>query len=164
MYQILIVLVNNINWFLVGQEFTFEMETGKTIIIKLVAIGQVNELTRKRDVFFLLNGESRVVGIVDEKKEQVDSTGGVSSNVQKREKADPDDKGQIGAPMTGMVVEVKVKVGQDVKVGDALLVLSAMKMETVVTSTVKGKVKEVLAHNNDSVNSGDLIVKIEEAK
>lgn len=140
------------------------METGKTIIIKLVAIGQVNELTRKRDVFFLLNGESRVVGIVDEKKEQVDSTGGAgSAKVQKREKADPEDKGQIGAPMTGMVVEIKIKVGQDVKIGDALIVLSAMKMETVVTSTVKGKVKEVLASNNDSVNSGDLIVKIEEA-
>ena len=45
-----------------------------------------------------------------------------------RRKADPGDSSQIGAPMSGVVVEVRVHEGTDVKKGDPVAVLSAMKM------------------------------------
>lgn len=45
-----------------------------------------------------------------------------------RPKANPSDPGQIGAPMAGVVVELRVHMGSDVKKGDPVAVLSAMKM------------------------------------
>lgn len=45
-----------------------------------------------------------------------------------RPKADPSDASQVGAPMAGALVELRVKEGADVKKGDPLAVLSAMKM------------------------------------
>jgi pyruvate carboxylase len=48
----------------IGEEFQVEIEEGKTLIIKLLAVGPIN-ITGKRDVYFELNGEARVVGIVD---------------------------------------------------------------------------------------------------
>lgn len=99
------------------------MSTGKTLIIKLIAIGHLNDATRKRDVFFLLNGEARVVAVTDEKK---DDSSSVKTNVKTRDKALSGDKKMVGAPMAGLVVEVRVKKGSIVKVGDPICVLSAM--------------------------------------
>ena len=50
--------------------------------------------------------------------------------------------------------------GADIKTGDPICVLSAMKMETVVTSPVSGKIEYVAVKESDSLNAGDLIVRI----
>jgi pyruvate carboxylase len=54
--------------------------------------------------------------------------------VRTRRKADKSDLSQVGTSMAGVVVDVRVAVGKKVSTGDALAVLSAMKMETVVAS------------------------------
>ena len=106
----------------VGEEFSFELETGKTLIISLLAIGPLNEITGKRDVFFNLNGEARVVSVDDEETgKEVKSVTKVS-----RLKVDPKDKTQVGAPMSGVVVDIRVKEGSEVKIGDPIAVMSAM--------------------------------------
>ncbi len=64
--------------------------------------------------------------------------------------------------MPGTVIEVKVKVGDKVKKGDNLLVLSAMKMETVVKSPVSGKVKRVEVSNGQKLEGDDLLVEIDD--
>lgn len=76
-----------------------------------------------------------------------------------REKA-TSDPGSIGSPMSGVVIDVRVKEGSDVKAGDPVCVLSAMKMESVVSSPVSGKVKRVLVSENDSIGQGDLVVEV----
>ncbi|KAJ3186590.1 pyruvate carboxylase [Gaertneriomyces sp. JEL0708] len=142
----------------VGEEINFCMEQGKTVYIKLIAIGQLNEASGKIDVFFLMNGEARVVAVSPESK---DENGGVKgSNVAARAKADKGNKGDVGAPMSGVVVEVRVKEGAEVKVGDPVAVMSAMKMETVVTATKAGIVESLAVKPNDSLSAGDLIAKI----
>ncbi|KAG1059768.1 hypothetical protein G6F42_028190 [Rhizopus arrhizus] len=77
-----------------------------------------------------------------------------------RERANLANPGDIAAPMSGVVVEIRAKEGAHVKAGDPLAVLSAMKMETVVTSPVAGKVERVAVQEGDSLNSGDLVARI----
>ncbi|CAO0798643.1 unnamed protein product [Mucor circinelloides] len=134
----------------INEEFHVEIEEGKTLIIKLLAVGPLNN-NGKRDVYFELNGEARVVGIVDKNS---------ALEVVTRERANLANPGDIAAPMSGVVVEIRAKEGAHVKAGDPLAVLSAMKMETVVTSPVAGKVERVAVQEGDSLNSGDLVARI----
>ena len=78
-----------------------------------------------------------------------------------RERADESEPGSVGAPMPGLVVDVKVEIGDDVDVGDPLAVLSAMKMETVIASPVKGSVARFAAKKGDSLQAGDLVVELD---
>jgi len=64
-------------------------------------------------------------------------------------------------PMTGNVLQVRKKSGDTVDVGETLLVISAMKLETDVKSTVKGKVLAVHAVEGDQVTTGELLVELE---
>ena len=76
-------------------------------------------------------------------------------------KADRSAKGQVGAPMPGEVVEVRVKEGQEVEKGAPLCILSAMKMETVVTAPRGGKVSRLHVSPGMSLEGDDLIAVIE---
>lgn len=77
-------------------------------------------------------------------------------------KALKDVRGQVGAPMPGKVVEVKVKPGQKVEKGQPLCVLSAMKMETVVNSPISGIISRVHVNPDSSLEGDDLILEITE--
>jgi len=103
----------------IGQEFHVELEKGKVLILKMLAIGPLSDTTGQREVFYEMNGEVRQV-TVDDNKAAVENTS--------RPKADPGDSSQVGAPMAGVVVEIRVKEGGSVKKGDPIAVLSAMKM------------------------------------
>ncbi|AZR72672.1 hypothetical protein BBF96_04270 [Anoxybacter fermentans] len=67
---------------------------------------------------------------------------------------------QVKAPMPGTILDVKVKVGDRVKAGDAVVVLEAMKMENDIMTSVDGEVKEVLVNSGATVNEGDILVVI----
>lgn len=64
------------------------------------------------------------------------------------------------AGMGGVVVEVDVKVGQTVAVGDRLVVLEAMKMKTPVMASRAGQVTRVLVSPGDPVEGGQALVTI----
>ncbi|MEW8979958.1 MAG: biotin/lipoyl-containing protein [Symbiobacterium sp.] len=66
----------------------------------------------------------------------------------------------VCAPLPGMVVEVKVAVGQQVREGDVVAVLEAMKMENDITSPYSGTVKQVLVEKGASVGMNDPLVVI----
>ncbi|CAI4217074.1 unnamed protein product, partial [Parascedosporium putredinis] len=103
----------------IGEEFHVELEKGKVLILKLLAVGPLSDNTGMREVFYEMNGEVRQVTVED--------TAAAVENVS-RPKADPGDSSQVGAPMAGVLVELRVHEGSDVKKGDPLAVLSAMKM------------------------------------
>lgn len=67
----------------------------------------------------------------------------------------------MGAPMPGEVLEVRVKVGDMVEHGDPLVILGAMKMETVVSSPTTGKVTNVLVKPSMKMEGDDLLLEIE---
>lgn len=68
--------------------------------------------------------------------------------------------GDVVAAMGGVIVEVDVKVGQSVAIGDRLLVIEAMKMKTPITSTRAGEVTRVLVSPGDAVEGGQALVTI----
>jgi len=67
----------------------------------------------------------------------------------------------IRAPMAGIVMEVYVDVGQEVKVGDRILTFEAMKMENELLSEFSGRVKEIKVKEGDNVETGQVIVVLE---
>ncbi len=67
----------------------------------------------------------------------------------------------VTAPMPGVILDIKVTPAQDVKEGETLVVLEAMKMENEISSPVAGKVAEIAVKKGDSLNAGDLIITIE---
>ncbi len=135
----------------VGEEISFDLERGKTLVVKLTAVGELDP-EGKREVFFLLNGQPRSLRVAD---------AAASHTEVVRERADPEEAGSVGAPMPGAVVEVRVEKGAEVKAGDPLVVLSAMKMEMVVAAPVAGTVTRVAVATGDALEAGDLLVELE---
>ncbi|MFI3283142.1 MAG: biotin/lipoyl-containing protein [Rikenellaceae bacterium] len=64
------------------------------------------------------------------------------------------------SPLPGVILDIKVAVGDTVSVGDTLLVLEAMKMENNVDSTASGVVKSIKVKCSDSVLEGDVLITI----
>ncbi|KAK0280906.1 pyruvate carboxylase [Friedmanniomyces endolithicus] len=135
----------------IGEEFNVELEKGKVLILKLLAVGPLSEQTGQREVFYEMNGEVRQV-TVDDSKAAVEN--------KSRPKADVGDSSQVGAPMSGVVVEVRVKDGTEVSKGDPIAVLSAMKMEMVISAPHSGKIGSLGVKEGDSVDGQDLVCKI----
>lgn len=84
----------------------------------------------------------------------------VGSSSTLRRKVNPRAPSDIGSPVTGMVVEINVKEGDRVEAGQAVFVMSAMKMETVVQAPLAGIVKTIYAAANDLVEGGDIVVEL----
>ncbi|KAI0013526.1 pyruvate carboxylase [Xylariaceae sp. FL0662B] len=135
----------------IGEEFHVELEKGKVLILKLLAVSPLSENTGQREVFYEMNGEVRQA-TVDDKKASVENVS--------RPKADPGDSSQVGAPMAGVLVELRVHESTEVKKGDPLAVLSAMKMEMVISAPHNGKVSSLQVREGDSVDGSDLVCKI----
>lgn len=138
----------------IGEEFNVELEKGKVLILKLLAVGPLSENTGQREVFFEMNGEVRQVAVLDNKA--------AVENIS-RPKADISDSSQVGAPMSGVLVELRVHEGTEVKKGDPLAVLSAMKMEMVISAPHSGKVASLQVKEGDSVDGSDLVCRITKA-
>ncbi|MGH1503699.1 MAG: acetyl/propionyl/methylcrotonyl-CoA carboxylase subunit alpha [Acidimicrobiales bacterium] len=69
--------------------------------------------------------------------------------------------GDVSVPMQGTIVKVSVEVGQEVAVGDTIVVLEAMKMENNVTAEKAGTIKEIKVAAGDAVGGGDVVATIE---
>lgn len=73
----------------------------------------------------------------------------------------PTKKKNIQSPMPGQIVDVLVVKGQKVKVGEALLVLDAMKMQNTISSHFKGVVKNIVVKPGDIVRKDDILIEFE---
>jgi pyruvate carboxylase len=131
-----------------GQETTIEIEPGKMLIVRLVAIGKL-EKDGTRDLIFELNGEARTITVRDQAAAQAGF---------QRVKAEKGNASHVAAPMPGKVLKVNVKPGDEVKAGTVLVVTEAMKMETNVKARADCKIAEVKYREGDKVEKEDLLV------
>jgi pyruvate carboxylase len=134
-----------------GEEIEVEIETGKTLIVKLVSIGEP-QVDGTRIVYFELNGQPREVNIKDEN---------IKSTVVARLKADPKNERHISATMQGTVIKVLVEKGERVERGDHLTITEAMKMETTVQAPYSGVVKDIYVKSGDAIQTGDLLIELD---
>ncbi|KGX88583.1 pyruvate carboxylase [Pontibacillus litoralis] len=134
-----------------GEEIEVEIEQGKTLIVKLVSIGEP-QLDGTRVVYFELNGQPREVIVKDES---------IKASIEARPKADKNNDRHIGATMPGTVVKVIAEKGEKVKKGDHIMITEAMKMETTVQAPFDGKLKDIYVSNGDAIHVGDLLIEFE---
>ena len=134
-----------------GQEIAVELEPGKILVVKLLTVSDPHP-EGTRTIFFDLNGQPREVTVRDV---------ALRATVQARLKADPAEPGQVGSPIPGAISSIAVDVGQQVKKGDRLLVLEAMKMQSTVYAPIDGKVTKKLANVGDKVEAKDLLLVLE---
>ncbi len=134
-----------------GEDTTIEIAKGKTLLIRLLSIGPVDDKGH-RTVFFKLNGQTRNVEIRDR-----------SIKVERKEnsKIDKANEKQIGAPLQGMLSKLLVKKDEKVKKNQQLFILEAMKMETIITAPYDCLIKHIELNGGTLVNTGDLILEIE---
>ena len=135
-------------------EIFVEIERGKTLVIRCLAIGEPNEKGMVT-VFFELNGQPRRAKVPDRRH-------GASAAAMRR-KAEPGNDAHIGAPMPGVVSSVAVTAGQKVSAGDVLLSIEAMKMETALHADREGTVAEVLVKAGDQIDAKDLLLVLQSA-
>jgi len=134
-----------------GTEVTVELEPGKALIIKFLTVSDPQP-DGTRVIYFELNGQPREVSVRDQSS---------TAKVEARQKADPAIPGHVGAPIPGAVSTLSVELGEEVKKGDRLLVMEAMKMQSTIYAPIGGKIAQKLVNAGDKVESKDLLLVIE---
>jgi pyruvate carboxylase len=134
-----------------GTVVAVDLEPGKTLVVKFLTVGEPHP-DGTRTVFFELNGQPREVTVRDRSLDVKQKT---------TPKADPNQLGQIGAPIPGVVSTVAVQMNQVIEKGDQLLVMEAMKMQSTVYAPVGGRVTQVLVQPGQHVEAKDLLLVIE---
>ncbi len=134
-----------------GEQISVEIDPGKTLEVRLLAIGETNEAGEAK-VFFELNGQPRSIRVTDRK------AAATSARYAKAEEGNP---AHIGAPMPGVLTSLLVTPGQKVKTGDLLLTIEAMKMETGIHAERDATVKAVHVPSGSQIDAKDLIVEFE---
>ncbi|MDQ3371697.1 MAG: biotin/lipoyl-binding protein, partial [Actinomycetota bacterium] len=132
------------------EELAVHLEPGKTLFIRLLALGE-HDSEGYRSIYFELNGQPREVRVRDQSTEPTEA----------RRKADESDPGQVAAPVPGMVASLSVAEDERVEKGDVLLTVEAMKMEVEVFAETDGVVQEIVAGQGAHVHAGDLLLVVQ---
>ncbi|MEO1026605.1 MAG: pyruvate carboxylase, partial [Pseudomonadota bacterium] len=135
-----------------GEEISAEIDPGVTLEIRCQAIAETNEEGDAK-VFFELNGQPRILRVKDHS---------ISESTTARAKADPGNAAHIGAPMPGVVASVAVQVGAEIKQGDLMLTIEAMKMESGIHAERDATVKAVHVSPGAQIDAKDLLVELDQ--
>lgn len=145
----------------VGEEVLLSIEPGKDYYVRLAAIDEYDPNLGTRAVTLEVNGERWFIRTPDNVT-PLKAAGEGGGALKRKEKVDPTSKCSIGCPMPGVILETYVKEGDEVREGQTLFKLSAMKMETEIKSPLDGTMKRVLCGAGDNVEGDDLLAELEE--
>lgn len=108
---------------------------------------------KKKEMTVTIDGHKRVLAISEPMDQLLASMGLDMSALQKAE--------PVKAPMPGMILQILVEPGQEIKKGDALLVLEAMKMENVLKASADATVKAINVKERTAVEKGAILIELE---
>ncbi|MCY4302701.1 MAG: pyruvate carboxylase [Aestuariivita sp.] len=131
-----------------GEEISAEIDPGKTLEIRCQAIGESDENGEVR-VFFELNGQPRVIRVPNRL---------LKSQKNTHPKVENDNTNHVGAPMPGVIATVAVQANMEVKKGDLLMTIEAMKMETGIHAENNAVVKSVYVQPGSQIDAKDLLL------
>jgi len=134
-----------------GDEIGVDLEPGKTMMIRAVAIGEADDEGRVR-VFFEVNGQPRVARVNDRQK---------AATTRLQPKAEEGNNAHLAAPMPGMVATLAVQEGQKVKPGDLLMTIEAMKMETAINADRSGTIQRLHVAAGAQIDAKDLLLEFQ---
>ena len=134
----------------IGEEVSIDLDKGKTLLITLDSIGRANN-EGMVTIYFKVNGQGRTVQIKDQN---------IKVNVIENIKVDKGDVCQVGAPLQGLLSTILVKSGEKITKNQPLFIIEAMKMETTITATENGVIKNIVLKEGTMVNSDDLILQL----
>jgi pyruvate carboxylase len=134
-----------------GEEITAEIDPGKTLEIRLQAVGETTDDGEVK-MFFELNGQPRVIRVPNRI---------VKATTSAKPKAELGNANHIGAPMPGVVASVAVQAGQEVREGDLLLTIEAMKMETGIHAERDAIIKQTHVSAGAQIDAKDLLIELE---
>jgi len=106
--------------------------------------------TEEKSMVIKINSVKYTLGLKDKYDELLHTLG--LDNMSAKKVSD------IKAPMPGMVLNIMVHEGAEVKKGDALIVLEAMKMENILKSPSDGLIKKVLANKGSAVEKNQVLI------
>ncbi|HMM05514.1 MAG TPA: pyruvate carboxylase [Clostridiales bacterium] len=134
-----------------GEKMEVEIEKGKTLIIKFIGLGDLND-DGTRNVIYEMNGAQREITIKDKNAVSI---------VKEVVLADQKNPGHVAASLPGAVSSILVEVGDEIKENQTVAMMEAMKMETNITAGKAGIVSEIRVVAGDTVQAGELIMVIE---
>jgi pyruvate carboxylase subunit B len=132
---------------------------GESYHVKVTGAGPKNQTLRH--FYFMVDGvpEEIVVETLDEIVLEGGIQGAVKNKISSK-RAKPRGKGDVVVSMPCNVIDVLVKVGQEVVEGQALLITEAMKMETEITAQINGSVKAVHIVKGEPANPDEVLIEI----
>lgn len=131
-----------------NEEIIVAIANGKNIIIEYLNMSNPDD-KGYRMVMFRINGAIRSVKIKDES---------ITSTVRVAIKATQPN--EVGSPLQGSLSTILVKVGDQVKKGDPLFIIEAMKMESTITAPMNGKVARINLSEKTLVSQDDLVLEL----
>jgi pyruvate carboxylase len=131
-----------------GEEISVEIDPGKTLEIRLQAVGETTEEGDVK-VFFELNGQPRVIRVPNR---------AVKAKAPVRAKAEDGNAAHVGAPMPGAIAAVAVSAGQKIAAGDLLFTIEAMKMEMGLRAERAATIKAIHVNPGSQVEAKDLLL------
>jgi pyruvate carboxylase len=124
-----------------------DLAPGVRVIFELEAIGEADE-SGMRNVMARVNGQLRPIDVRDRSIERA---------AAEIERADPSNPGHVAAPVIGAVI-IQVSAGAEIKAGEPVAVIEAMKMESTITAPISGRVERVAIASGTRVERGDLLL------
>ncbi len=131
-----------------GETAEIKIKSGKKIFVKLLEIGKI--IDGKRNLTYEVDGNRRVFTIIEEDTKNDNTI--IYANIE--------DENEIPSSIPGKIVSVHVKKGDIIQKGDTLIVMEAMKMETVLTAPKDATIDKVYVSANDDVKKHQLLIKL----
>ncbi len=112
------------------------------------------ELSKDNGVYDCwLNSRLAHCEVVDEKTARYNGLMGTAVGARKAKR--------LRAPMPGLIVKVEIEIGQDVKKGDGLIIIEAMKMENELKAAYSGKIKAINVQTGQPVEKNQILIEFE---